>query len=187
MQLTPKKVIFPAVFFIVFIVMALPLLASNTFAEAAPLKAGILDSDLKESNFLLSANFPDRIQQWRLLIENCAAENKIAADLIGAVILQESDGEPNAISPSGAVGLMQVMPRDGKAAEFLCSAGPCFVDRPESNALFNPEFNIAYGCNYLSGLIEKTSSTREALRLYGPMDVSYSYADMVLEIYERYR
>jgi len=44
--------------------------------------------------------------------------------LIAAVILQESGGDPSAYSSSGAVGLMQVMPRDGIAAEFMCVNGP---------------------------------------------------------------
>jgi soluble lytic murein transglycosylase-like protein len=186
MQLTPKRVILPAIFIVVSIALSLPLLVSSSYAFSASLDFQS-PSSAADANFLLSDNFPENIQQWKHAIEECAAQNEIPADLVGAVILQESGGNPTAISSSGAIGLMQVMPKDGKAAEFLCAAGPCFYDRPESEALFDPEFNIAFGCDYLSGLLERSGSTREALRLYGPMDVAYDYADIVLDIYDRFR
>ena len=109
------------------------------------------------------------------------------ADLIAAVMLQESGGNPQAYSTSGAVGLMQVMPSDGLAREFICGNAPCFINRPTIDELLDPSFNIQYGSNYLAGLIEKKGSEREALFSYGPMDVGYGYADIVLAIYENYQ
>ena len=82
---------------------------------------------------------------------------------------------------------MQVMPRDGLAADFMCSGRPCFTSRPSMEELFDPQFNIEYGTRMLAGLIERYGSVREALRAYGPMDVGYYYADLVLDIYESYR
>jgi len=83
--------------------------------------------------------------------------------------------------------LMQVMPRDGLAANFMCKNGPCFASRPSMEELFDPEFNIAYGTRMLAGLINRTGDIREALRAYGPINVGYYYADLVLKIYEAYR
>ena len=38
----------------------------------------------------------------------------------------------------------------------------------------------------LADLLVKKGDIREALRAYGPMDVGYSYADIVLGLYHRY-
>jgi soluble lytic murein transglycosylase-like protein len=107
--------------------------------------------------------------------------------LIAAVILQESGGNSMAYSSSGAVGLMQVMPRDGLAAQFQCVNGPCFASRPAIAELQDPAYNIEYGTRMLAGLVSRTGEVREALKAYGPMDRGYSYADTVLAIYENYR
>ena len=99
----------------------------------------------------------------------------------------ESGGDEAAYSSSGAVGLMQVMPRDGIAATFECINGPCFASRPTIEELLQPEFNVEYGSQMLAGLVSNLGSPREALKAYGPMDVDYSYADRVLSIYDNYR
>lgn len=135
----------------------------------------------------ISRKYPDVIQQWCGLIEKYARENELDPNLVSAVILQESAGKPDAYSKNGAVGLMQVMPRDGKAAAFRCKNGPCFAERPTMNDLFDPEFNVAYGSSILAGLLYQHGNTREALKAYGPMDAGYYYADLVIEILNSYR
>ena len=65
----------------------------------------------------------------------------------------------------------------------MCANGPCFANRPTTQQLFDPEFNLNYGAGMLSGLLQKYNDLREALRAYGPMDVGYSYADQVLSVY----
>jgi soluble lytic murein transglycosylase-like protein len=116
-----------------------------------------------------------------------ATQAELPPDLVAAVILQESGGDASAYSTSGAVGLMQVMPRDGLAAEFTCINGPCFASRPTVEELQEPGYNVEYGTKMLAGLITKLGSLRDALKAYGPMDMDYSYADRVLAIYENYR
>ena len=137
------------------------------------------------SGCMISASYPESIQQWCQLISRFAFEYDVDPNLIAAVMLQESGGKPNAYSKSGAVGLMQVMPRDGLAASFQCKNGPCFAARPSMEELYNPEFNIAYGTRMLAGLIERQGGVRDALFAYGPMDMGYRYADIVLNIYQR--
>lgn len=134
----------------------------------------------------VSDSFPEEVRQWCDLITQYADEHNVAPDLVAAVIWLESGGKATAYSRSGAVGLMQVMPRDGIAAKFQCINGPCFASRPTIEELEDPEFNIEYGTRMLAGLFEKKNSWRDALRSYGPMDVGYSYADKVLAIYQRY-
>ena len=130
---------------------------------------------------------PVAVQQWCDLITHYAHANNLDPNLIAAVILQESGGNPDAYSKSGAVGLMQVMPEDGLARDFICANGPCFAGRPSMKELQDPAFNIAFGSQMLSGLILKHGSIREALKAYGPMNVGYSYADIIINIYEKYQ
>lgn len=134
----------------------------------------------------LSQNYPQEIRQWCKLIESAASETDLPANLIAAVMLQESGGDSKSYSSSGAVGLMQVMPKDGLAAEFMCINGPCFADRPTIKELQDPAFNIHYGSRMLANLYAKHGTYREALFRYGPMNIGYYYADIVLKIWENY-
>jgi hypothetical protein len=69
----------------------------------------------------------------------------------------------------------------------MCINGPCFADRPSTDELFDPEFNIAYGARMLAGLIARNGGVRDALKSYGPKDVGYYYADIVLGIFHSYQ
>lgn len=135
----------------------------------------------------VSASYPESVLQWCALISEYSVRQGLDPNLVAAVIQQESAGNPDAYSKSGAVGLMQVMPRDGLASSFMCINGPCFAARPSMDELFDPEFNVAYGTRMLAGLVSKHGSVREALYAYGPMNMGYRYADIVLDIYERHR
>lgn len=126
--------------------------------------------------------YPAKVVQWCGLIEAESKEHGMDPLLIASVMLQESGGQPEVMSGSGAVGLMQVMPRDGISATFQCINGPCFANRPSIEELKNPSFNVDYGVRMLAGLIEKRGDIREALKSYGPYDVGYQYADKVLAI-----
>jgi hypothetical protein len=135
----------------------------------------------------VSDRFPDKVTRWCGLITQNAGEAGLHPDLLAAVILQESGGNERATSHSGAVGLMQVMPRDGIAAGFKCKGQPCFQDRPSIAELQDPAYNIQYGTRLLQGLAQKHGGDlRAALREYGPMDMGYQYADIVLGIYREY-
>ncbi|OGO64587.1 MAG: hypothetical protein A2029_02790 [Chloroflexi bacterium RBG_19FT_COMBO_47_9] len=159
--------------------------AAEVAYAAAPLQT--LESSSPPENCQVSPSFPEGILQWCEIITAQANAVELPANLIAAVMLQESGGDASAYSGSGAVGLMQVMPRDGIAAAFECINGPCFASRPTIEELQDPRFNIEYGTNMLVGLIARLGSPREALKAYGPMDRGYSYADTVLAIYESYR
>lgn len=153
----------------------------SSAAPAAQVLAGKGSTSLL-SDCSLSPSYPDSILQWCGLVDQYARKNSVDSNLVAAVMLQESAGRPDAYSKSGAVGLMQVMPCDGKAAAFICKNGPCFSNRPSMSDLFDPEYNVAYGVGMLAGLIHEKADLREALRAYGPVDVGYSYADFILDI-----
>lgn len=152
--------------------------------KSVPDKTGIKG---KGKKCQLSGSYPEAIRQWCNQITAFSRDKNLDPDLIAALIWQESGGNPIAYSKSGAVGLMQVMPRDGQAASFMCQSGPCFINRPSIQELQDPEFNINYGTGMLSGLVARHGDVREALRSYGPMDVGYYYADKVLGIYQAYK
>ena len=135
----------------------------------------------------LPESYPSKILRWCQMIEDSAQDTGLPARLIAAVMLQESGGDPLAYSSSGAVGLMQVMPRDGIASEFMCVNGPCFTTRPTITELQDPGFNIAYGSQMLADLYTRHGTYREALFRYGPMNMGYYYADLVLNIWDSYQ
>lgn len=137
-------------------------------------------------NCTINKNYPGSILQWCDVIQKYA-NNELPVNLISAIMLQESGGNPIAYSSSGAMGLMQVMPKDGIAANFQCANGPCFADRPTMEELKNPEYNIDYGTKMLFGLLKNTGNIRDALKSYGPSDMGYGYADKVLAIYNNYK
>ncbi|HSM25987.1 MAG TPA: lytic transglycosylase domain-containing protein [Anaerolineaceae bacterium] len=155
-------------------------------AEEIIVEDTILESVIVINECSISASYPASIQQWCSDIELFAMSYELDPNLIAAVMLQESGGDPNAYSKSGAVGLMQIMPRDGIAASFNCINGPCFSNRPSIEELYNPQFNIEFGVKMLKSLFGKFGNWRDALKAYGPMDMGYGYADIVLSIYNNY-
>lgn len=162
-------------------------LAEDTLAEVQVTSSETSSPRVNTPPCTLPTSYPEDILQWCLLIESSAQETGLPSTLIAAVMLQESGGDPLSYSSSGAVGLLQVMPRDGIAADFTCVNGPCFASRPTIKELQDPAFNIAYGSQMLAELSAKHGSYREALFHYGPIDMGYRYADLVLEIWKKYQ
>jgi soluble lytic murein transglycosylase-like protein len=187
MTISPRNLIFPAVLACCICLTTLSISVNTGFAQQAFPKTENINSEKGTLETKLSSRFPENIQRWKTIIESAAVESGLDPNLIAAVMLQESGGNPQAYSTSGAVGLMQVMPKDGIASEFICGSNPCFINRPTINELLNPLFNVNYGSNYLAGLVRQKGSQREALYTYGPMDMDYGYADIVLTILENYR
>jgi len=77
--------------------------------------------------------------------------------LIQSVIIQESGGDPNAVSKRGAQGLMQIMPKTAKQ--------PGFGVKPLKDA-FDPQENVRFGTEYLYAMQKKYGNTRDALIAY---------------------
>ncbi|MBG0784656.1 MAG: transglycosylase SLT domain-containing protein [Anaerolineaceae bacterium] len=155
-------------------------------AQIAASQTEAAEPDESNRGCTLSSHYPYEILQWCDLIQTAAQETGLPANLIAAVMLQESGGASDVISSSGAVGLLQVMPRDGIAADFMCINGPCFASRPTTEELLDPAYNIQFGSQMLAGLASTHGSYREALFRYGPSDIGYYYADLVLKIWENY-
>ncbi|MCU0608635.1 MAG: transglycosylase SLT domain-containing protein [Chitinispirillaceae bacterium] len=101
------------------------------------------------------------IDKWASLIKKASDLHGVDKNLIAAVVTQESNCNPSAISPKGAKGLMQLM--DGTAADMG-------VTTPLS-----PWANIAGGTKYLKSLLNRfNGNERLALASYnaGPETVA---------------
>jgi soluble lytic murein transglycosylase len=82
--------------------------------------------------------------------------------LIAAVIYRESRFDPDAVSESGAVGLMQLLPDTAEGIAEL-TGGTAF----RSDDLYEPELNVRYGAFYLRRLLTKYDGDLElALAAY---------------------
>lgn len=182
-----NKMVFPGIILLLGLFLGLVSLVSSprvTLASSNLSVSRVEDSSAHIT--LLAQAYPASIRQWEPLIVSRSQQHGLDPNLVAALILQESGGNAQAYSVSGAVGLMQIMPRDGIASSFQCGDHACFQNRPSMSELQDAEFNIEYGVRYLSSLINKYGDVREALYHYGPMDVGYHYADTVLAIYRSY-
>jgi hypothetical protein len=96
------------------------------------------------ANPQLSAWTRERIARAVL---RCGRDQGLEPDLVLAVLLVESSGRPDAYSPKGAVGLMQVMPRMYRA-----------LDLPGSAA--HLEANVEAGCILLADNVRRLGEER---------------------------
>jgi soluble lytic murein transglycosylase len=96
---------------------------------------------------------------YRIAYENYIYEysDKYGIDpyLVMAVIKVESNFKTDAISPKGAIGLMQIMPETGK---WLAKINK--FDNYSDEALMEAETNIMYGCSYLNWLNKQFDGDR---------------------------
>jgi soluble lytic murein transglycosylase-like protein len=81
-----------------------------------------------------------RAAKYQALIEEHAAINVMSADLVRAVIQAESAYNPRALSPKGAMGLMQLMPATAAELGVLDA--------------YDPAENIRAGVRYLKKLLD---------------------------------
>jgi soluble lytic murein transglycosylase-like protein len=96
---------------------------------------------------------PDLKQQYDPIVQTYARRIGVDAELIHSIIRAESNYDSRAVSPKGAVGLMQLMP--ATAAQYGVQ------DR------FDPDENIKGGVKYLKDLIKLFNGrTAEVLAAY---------------------
>jgi soluble lytic murein transglycosylase-like protein len=82
---------------------------------------------------------------------NLEPKNGFTVDraLVYAIVRQESAFNPGAISPAGAMGLMQMLP----ASATLATGDPRYRKRPK--VLLNPQVNLRVGQDYLGYLMDR--------------------------------
>ncbi|UFS70512.1 lytic transglycosylase domain-containing protein [Geomonas sp. RF6] len=91
--------------------------------------------------------------EFEPIIQSCAKEFGVDCSLVKAVIHAESGYNPNAVSPKGAQGLMQLMPKTAQGLKVADS--------------LNPSDNIRGGVRYLRFLLDTFKGNEElALAAY---------------------
>lgn len=134
-----------------------------------------------------SDSSPDRLTRYDEHIREAATLYRLPAAYIRAVLQTESNFDPRAVSPAGAIGLMQLM--------------PFTAERMLVEDIYDPRQNILGGARYLrilanqfNGDIHLTTAAynagEHAVIRYGgipPYEETQGYVVKVLENYERYR
>jgi soluble lytic murein transglycosylase-like protein len=87
----------------------------------------------------LASSIPAKAERFRALVDSVASTVNVAPRLIHAVISAESNYDPRAVSPRGAIGLMQLMPATARRFGVLDP----FVERD----------NLIAGASYLKWLM----------------------------------
>lgn len=104
----------------------------------------------------LSPEVVARAREFQPIVLRASERFGVAANLLNAIIWHESRFNPKARNPSGAKGLMQLMPRTSKA----------MAQRLERrNRPLDAEFSIYAGAQLLSIMLERFSG-REDLALF---------------------
>ncbi len=140
---------------------------------------------LGSSFAFLRAQNDSRAARYSQVIESLSRQIGVPPELVHSVIKVESNYNEKAVSPKGAMGLMQLMP---ETAKFYGVADP-----------FNPEENIRGGILYLKDLIRlyegrtnyvlaAYNAGQEALKKFGgipPYPETVAYIRKVMAHYSR--
>ncbi len=104
---------------------------------------------LATAGFLAGRSFgtPPGSDPYRAHVLRWCTEYNVNPDMASAVIDVESSGRPRAVSSSGALGLMQLMPKTAGAM-----AKELGLEAPSKEDIFEPALNIRLGVYYLSKL-----------------------------------
>ena len=100
---------------------------------------------IKVQNIILKQIYPLKYTEY---VEEYAEKYNLDKYLVYAIIKAESNFEPNIVSSSGAIGLMQLM--DATAEEL---AEEINYDYPSKEILYRPETSIALGTAYFDKLL----------------------------------
>lgn len=108
--------------------------AFNTMANEKPRRAD------KDTTTILGVTYP---LAFRDDVARNAASHSVPESLVYAVMRTESNYFPAALSPVGAVGLMQIMPATAEA-----------MSKGDSKRLTSPDLNIKLGTRHLKDLLD---------------------------------
>ena len=162
---------------------------TSSFAPSSLYSAsrGSTSYPTRRSNAKLSRSGEANRQRFISDVDRIAAQYRLDPALMHAVISAESSYNPWAVSPKGAMGLMQLMP--GTAERFGVK-----------NA-YDPIANMHGGARYLRWLLDNFNDTRLAVAAYNagegavqkygnqipPYRETQTYVDRVLSYYQQYR
>lgn len=92
--------------------------AANGFAALPPPPGWVAPMPVPLPPTTAAVGTPPKVgvARWEGLIQKYAARYDVSPHLVRAVLAQESEGNPRAVSPAGAMGLMQLMPANVREA-----------------------------------------------------------------------
>ncbi|HWO73515.1 MAG TPA: transglycosylase SLT domain-containing protein, partial [Dehalococcoidia bacterium] len=96
---------------------------------------------------LLSLSYP---AAFGPLVERYAKEQRISPLLLLAFVRQESFFDPRAVSPAGAMGLTQVLPKTGETI-----ARELDIDDYTPDRLLHADFNLRLGAKYMADQLKR--------------------------------
>jgi soluble lytic murein transglycosylase len=94
-------------------------------------------------------------------LKRFSSSNALDPYLVAALIRQESEFNPSAVSRANAVGLMQLLPKVGKSV-----ARQEKLKHFSSTQLFTPGINLQLGTRYFRGMVDKFGTFEYALAAY---------------------
>jgi soluble lytic murein transglycosylase len=94
-------------------------------------------------------------------LKKFSSDNALDPYMVAALIRQESEFNPGAVSHANAVGLMQLLPKVGKSV-----AKQEKLKHFSSNELFTPGVNLQLGTRYFRSMVDKFGAFEYALAAY---------------------
>lgn len=107
------------------------------------------------------------------MIDDIATRSGVDPNIVKAIIVEESGGNPNAVGDNGeSIGLMQIQPKHHKKR----------MEELGIVSLFDPQENVILGCAILSDLYDKYGNYEDALSVYnsGNTEDGKAYAERIL-------
>ena len=161
-------------------------------APPAPASTGLEGTRLYQR----VADHPN-LRRYAPLIEQYARTHAVDPALVKAIVAVESGFEPSAVSPKGAVGLMQVIPATGERYGLAADR-----QRSVEQKLADPATNLRIGTRYLRDLLARFANDltlalaaynagEGAVEQYGnrvpPYPETQEYVKLVQQFYTLYR
>ncbi|MET0518087.1 MAG: lytic transglycosylase domain-containing protein [Burkholderiaceae bacterium] len=138
-------------------------------------------------NLLTWLDIAPEVKAVQPYLREAAADHGVDPELLMAVIAVESGYKQGAVSPRGALGLMQITPQ----------AGARYADTSEPRRLLEPRLNVQTGARMLADLIKRFGRIDAALAAWNagegavrraggkmpPIDETQAHVHLVLELY----
>jgi soluble lytic murein transglycosylase-like protein len=170
------------------------------FFDSSQLAAGgakPLNPKLRDSPLFRYLSQHPNLKKYEPLVNQAAQEFALEPALLKAVMAAESGFNPSAVSPKGAIGLMQIMPA---TAERYGLTGDS--KKPVEKKLTDPRTNIRLGARYLRDLLKLYPAQQElviasynagegAVQKYNnkvpPYAETRNYVQLVRQFYQLYQ
>lgn len=170
------------------------------FFDSSQLAAGSvrpLDPKVRNSPLFRYLSQHPNLKKYEALVDQAAQEFALEPALLKAVMAAESGFNPAAVSPKGAIGLMQIMPA---TAERYGLTGD--GKKPVEKKLTDPRTNIRLGARYLRDLLKLYPAQQElviasynagegAVQKYNnkvpPYPETRMYVQLVRQFYQLYK